>query len=74
MMSDSLHSFISFCTRYSFSVTLLYPRFCPFFIQLQINNNGSFQLWVKDDHDLVVTVLQKSHTLRGFGLTPNVIA
>jgi hypothetical protein len=34
---------------------------------------GSFHLWVKDDHDLVVTVIHKSHTLGGFGLTPNVI-
>ena len=34
---------------------------------------GSFHLWGKDDHDLVVTIIQKSHTLGGFGLTPNVI-
>jgi hypothetical protein len=34
---------------------------------------GSFHLWVKDDHDLSVTVLQKTHVFGGFGLTPNVI-
>jgi hypothetical protein len=34
---------------------------------------GSFHLWVKDDYDLVVIMFQKTHSLAGFGLTPNVI-
>jgi hypothetical protein len=33
----------------------------------------SFQLWGKDDHDLTVTIIQKTHVLCGFGLTPNII-
>ena len=41
---------------------------------LKKSTRGSFHLWVKDDHDLAVTVLQKPHALSGFGLTPNVIA
>jgi hypothetical protein len=40
---------------------------------LKKGTRGSFQFWVKDDHDLVVTILQKTHSLGGFGLTPNVI-
>ncbi len=40
---------------------------------LKKGTRGSFQVWGKDDHDLVVTIIQKSHTLGGFGLTPNVI-
>jgi hypothetical protein len=40
---------------------------------LKKGTRGSFQLWGKDDHDLAVTILQKSHDLSGFGLTPNVI-
>jgi hypothetical protein len=41
---------------------------------LKKGTRGSFQLWVKDDQDLNVTVFQKFLTLGGFGLTPNVIA
>ena len=41
---------------------------------LKKGTRGSFQLWDKDDHDLVVTVIQNPHTLGDFGLTPNVIA
>jgi hypothetical protein len=40
---------------------------------LKKGTRGSFQIWGKDDHDLAVTIIQKSHTLCGFGLTPNVI-
>ena len=40
---------------------------------LKKGTRDSFQLWGKDDHDLVVTIIQKTHTLGGFGLTPNVI-
>jgi hypothetical protein len=39
---------------------------------LKKGTRGSFQLWDKDDHDLVVTILQKPRALGGFGLTPNV--
>ena len=41
---------------------------------LKKGTRGSFHLWVKDDYDLAVTVLQKPHDFGGFGLTPNVIA
>jgi len=41
---------------------------------LKKGTRGSFHLWVKDDYDLAVTVLQKPHAFGGFGLTPNVIA
>jgi hypothetical protein len=41
---------------------------------LKKGTRDSFQLWGKDDHDLVVTIIQKTHTLGGFGLTPNVIS
>jgi hypothetical protein len=41
---------------------------------LKKGTRGSFHLWVKDDYDLAVTMLQKPHALGGFGLTPNVIA
>jgi hypothetical protein len=41
---------------------------------LKKGTRGSFQFWDKDDHDLAVTIIQKSHTLGGFSLTPNVIA
>ncbi len=34
---------------------------------------GSFYHWVRDDYDLAVTILQKPHSLGGFGLTPNVL-
>jgi hypothetical protein len=40
---------------------------------LKKGTRGSFQLWGNDDHDLTLTVIQKSHTLGSFGLTPNVI-
>jgi hypothetical protein len=40
---------------------------------LKKGTRGSFHLWGKDDHDLAVTIIQKSHTLGGFGFTPNVI-
>ncbi len=40
---------------------------------LKKGTRGSFHLWVKDDYDLTVTVIQKPHTFGGFGLTPNVI-
>ncbi len=41
---------------------------------LKKGTRGSFDLWGKDDYELVVTVLQKPHAIGGFGLTPNVIA
>ena len=41
---------------------------------LQKGTRGSFHHWVRDDYDLAVTMLQKTHTLGGFGLTPNVLA
>jgi hypothetical protein len=41
---------------------------------LKKGTRGSFHLWVQDDYDLVVTMLQKPHSLGGFGLTPNVIS
>jgi hypothetical protein len=41
---------------------------------LKKGTRGSFHLRGKDDHDLVVTIIQKPHALGGFGLTPNVIA
>ncbi len=41
MMSDSLYSFIFFRTHHSFRVTFLYPRLSLFFIQLQINIQGT---------------------------------
>ncbi len=31
------------------------------------------KLWDKNDHDLNVTIIQKTQTLGSFGLTPNVI-
>jgi hypothetical protein len=40
---------------------------------LKKGTRGSFQLLGKDDHDLVVTSIQKPHSLGGLGLTPNVI-
>ncbi len=40
---------------------------------LKKGTRGSFQFWGKDDHDLTVTILLKSHILRDFGLIPNVI-
>ncbi len=40
---------------------------------LKKGTRGSFHLWVKDDYDLAVTILQKPHPLGGFGWTPNVI-
>ncbi len=36
---------------------------------LKKGTRGSFLFWDKDDHDLVVTVIQNPHTLGGFGLT-----
>jgi hypothetical protein len=41
---------------------------------LKKGTRGSFHHWVQDDFDLVVTMLQKSHALGGFGLTPNVLS
>jgi hypothetical protein len=40
---------------------------------LKKGTRGSFHLWVKNDYDLTMTMLQKPHALGGFGLTPNVI-
>ncbi len=40
---------------------------------LQKGTRGSFHHRAKDDYDLVVTMLQKPHSLGGFGLTPSVI-
>jgi hypothetical protein len=40
---------------------------------LKKGTRGSFQFWGKDDHDLTVTILLKSHILGDFGLIPNVI-
>ncbi len=40
---------------------------------LKKGTRDSVQLWGNDDLDLDVTIIQKSHTLGGFGLTPNVI-
>jgi hypothetical protein len=40
---------------------------------LQKGTRGSFHHWVRDDYDLVVTMLQNPHALGGFGLTPNVL-
>ena len=41
---------------------------------LQKGTRGSFHHWVRDDYDLTVTMLQKSHVLGGLGFTPNVLA
>jgi hypothetical protein len=41
---------------------------------LQKGTRGSFHHWVQDDYELAVTMLQKPHSLGGFGLTPNVLA
>jgi hypothetical protein len=41
---------------------------------LQKGTRGSFHHWVRDDYDLAVTMLQKSHALGGFVLTPNVLS
>jgi hypothetical protein len=41
---------------------------------LQKGTRGSFHHWVRDDYDFAVTMLQKTHVLGGFGLTPNVLA
>jgi len=34
----------------------------------------TFRQWDKDDYDLAVTMLQKSHDLGGYDMTPNVIS
>jgi len=41
---------------------------------LQKDTRGSFRQWDKDDYDLEVTILQKTHDFGGYGMTPNVIA
>ena len=41
---------------------------------LQKGTRGSFHHWTQDDYELAVTMLQKTHALGGFGLTPNVLA
>ncbi len=40
---------------------------------LQKGTRGSFHHWARDDYDLTVTMLQMTHVLGGFGLTPNVL-
>ncbi len=40
---------------------------------LKKGTRNSFHLWLKQDYDLAVTMLQMPHALGGFGLTPNVI-
>ncbi len=40
---------------------------------LQRGTRGSFHHWVRDDYDLTVTKMQKSHDRGDFGLTPNVL-
>ncbi len=41
---------------------------------LKKGTRGSFHHWVQDDFDLTVTMIQKTHSLGGFVLTPNVLA
>ena len=41
---------------------------------LQKGTRGSFRQWDTSDYDLDVTMLQKSHVLGGYDMTPNTIA
>jgi hypothetical protein len=40
---------------------------------LQKGTRGSFRQWDKNYYDLAVTMIQKSYSLGGYGMTPNVI-
>jgi hypothetical protein len=41
---------------------------------LQKGTRGSFRKWSQQDIDLAITMLQMTHSMGGFGMTPNVIA
>ena len=41
---------------------------------LKKGTRNSFHNWPKQDYDMAVTMLQMSHAMGGFGLTPNVLA